>query len=124
MAERDQAVTADGRTGEKDGRPRRAPSGAAARASAVRVLAGAVSAITTVVVAILAVHIVFTVFEANTGNGIVSWFADWADRLAWQFKDVFEPADAKLRVAVNYGLAAVAYLVAGRLLVALIRRIR
>ncbi|MQY09841.1 hypothetical protein [Actinomadura macrotermitis] len=103
---------------------RPAPGGAAAaRRRTVSLLAGVVSAITTIIVLILAVHIVFVAFEANTGNALVGRIADWADGLAWQFKDVFEPADAKVRVAVNYGLAAVVYLVIGRLLVGLIRRL-
>ncbi|TYB46105.1 hypothetical protein [Actinomadura chibensis] len=96
---------------------------AAARRRTVGVLATAVSAATTLVVAILAVHIVFVAFEANTANGIVQWFGDRAHELCWQFKDVFQPSDPKLEVAVNYGLAAVVYLVGGRIVVALVRRL-
>lgn len=96
---------------------------AAARRRAVGVLATAVSAVTTVVVTILAVHIVFVAFEANTANDIVNWFGDRANELCWQFKDVFQPSDPKLEVAVNYGLAALVYLAGGRILITLIRRL-
>ncbi|TDC48020.1 hypothetical protein E1281_25380 [Actinomadura sp. KC345] len=82
-----------------------------------------VSAVTTVIVLILAVHIVFVAFEANTGNDLVRWFGERATDLSWQFKDVFQPDDLKVAVAVNYGLAALVYLVAGRILVGLIRRL-
>ncbi|MEV5825176.1 hypothetical protein AB0L25_06320 [Spirillospora sp. NPDC052242] len=99
---------------------RRAPR---APARAVGAVATAVSVVTTAVVAILAIHILFVVFEANTGNGIVEWFAGSADRLAWQFEDVFRPDDPKVAVAVNYGLAALVYLAAGRVLAALVRRL-
>ncbi|MFI6518584.1 hypothetical protein ACIBF1_23715 [Spirillospora sp. NPDC050679] len=104
---------------------RRLPGGgaAAARKRAVSLLAGLVSIVTTIVVLVLAVHIVFVVFEANASNDLVSRVGDWAGDLAWQFKDVFQPEDPKLAVAVNYGLAALVYLVIGRLLVTLIRRL-
>ncbi|MFB4318928.1 hypothetical protein [Actinomadura sp. 21ATH] len=93
------------------------------RKRAARVLAAIVSLITTLVVAVLAVHIVFVAFEANTGNDLVSTTAGWAADLAWQFEDVFKPADPKLEVAVNYGLAALVYLIAGRIVTGLIRRL-
>ncbi|MCP9969993.1 hypothetical protein LUX57_36395 [Actinomadura madurae] len=74
-------------------------------------------------VAILAVHIVFVAFEANTANDLVRWFGDRATDLCWQFKDVFQPENRKTEVAVNYGLAALVYLVVGRILVNLARRL-
>ena len=95
----------------------------AVRRRATGVLATVVSAVTTVIVLILAVHIVFVAFEANTGNDLVRWFGDRATDLSWQFRDVFQPDDPKVAVAVNYGLAALVYLVAGRVLVGLIRRL-
>ncbi|SNT59522.1 hypothetical protein SAMN05443665_105310 [Actinomadura meyerae] len=99
-----------------------------ARAAGVRrraagALATLVSVVTTVVVAVLAVHIVFVAFEANTANGIVHWFGERAVDLSWQFKDVFQPANPKAEVAVNYGLAALVYLVIGRALVGVVRRL-
>ncbi|MFC4056328.1 hypothetical protein ACFOY4_42155 [Actinomadura syzygii] len=115
----------DSTKGQDGPRPRRPlPAGAAAaRRRTVGVLATAVSVATTLVVAILAVHIVFVAFEANTANDIVRWFGERAHDLCWQFKDVFQPSDRKLDVAVNYGLACLVYLVGGRILVALIRRL-
>ncbi|MFI0373679.1 hypothetical protein ACH35V_37965 [Actinomadura sp. 1N219] len=108
----------------RDQRERRSFSSgaAAARRRAVGIAATAVSAVTTVVVLILAVHITFVAFEANTANDLVRWFGDRATDLCWQFKDVFQPENPKAEVAVNYGLAALVYLIAGRLLIGLIRR--
>ncbi|GAA0573876.1 hypothetical protein [Actinomadura livida] len=103
--------------------PRTRRSLTAARRRTADVLATVISVITTVAVLILAVHIVFVAFEANTANGIVSWFSDRATDLSWQFKDIFQPADPKLEVAVNYGLAALVYLLIGRLLTNLTRRL-
>jgi hypothetical protein len=104
------------------GRP---PSGTlkAARKRTVAALSTIISVITTVVVLVLAVHIVFVAFEANTANDLVRTAGDWAENLAWQFRDVFQPADHKVEVAVNYGLAALVYLIAGRIVVGLVRRL-
>ncbi|GAA1785457.1 hypothetical protein [Actinomadura chokoriensis] len=94
-----------------------------ARRRTAGAIATAISVVTTLVVLILAVHIVFVAFEANTANDLVRWFGDRATDLCWQFKDVFQPADHKTEVAVNYGLAALVYLVIGRALVGLVRRL-
>ncbi|TDC06686.1 hypothetical protein E1284_33465 [Actinomadura bangladeshensis] len=96
---------------------------AGARRRTAGAIATAISVATTLVVLVLAVHIVFVAFEANTANDLVRWFGDRATDLCWQFKDVFQPADRKTEVAVNYGLAALVYLVIGRVLVGLVRRL-
>ncbi|WP_433333076.1 hypothetical protein [Spirillospora sp. CA-294931] len=101
----------------------RAGALAAGRRRAVNLLAGLVSLVTTLVVIVLAIHIVFVAFEANGANDLVSTVRDWADDLAWEFRDVFKPEDHKAEVAVNYGLAAVVYLIIGRIVVSLIRRL-
>ncbi|MEU5994592.1 hypothetical protein ABZ806_36935 [Spirillospora sp. NPDC047418] len=94
-----------------------------ARRRTAGAIATVISVVTTLVVLILAVHVVFVAFEANTANDLVRWFGDRATDLCWQFKDVFQPADHKTEVAVNYGLAALVYLVIGRVLVGLVRRL-
>lgn len=126
MADRTEG-TADGastRTAPGAPRARRSFSAGAAavRRRAASAAATAVSVCTAVVVIILAVHVVFVVFEANTSNDLVRWFGERATDLSWQFKDVFQPDDPKIAVAVNYGLAALVYLIAGRIAVGLIRR--
>jgi hypothetical protein len=85
-------------------------------------LATAVVIVAAAVAIILAVHVVFVVFEANAANGIVKTINGWADSLAWNFKDIFTPANPKTAALVNYGLAAAIYLIAGRALATLIRR--
>lgn len=92
------------------------------RARTAEIIATIIGTVTLLLVGVLAVHIVFVVFEANTGNGIVDAVRGWADALAWQFKDVFQPEDPKWAVTVNYGLAALVYLVIGRMIAALVRR--
>jgi len=93
-----------------------------ARAGTVRLLTTIVSVLTAVIAVVLLAHVVFVFFAANPGNGIVRTVSGYAGTLAWQFKDLFTPKDVKVRVLVNYGLAAVVYLVLGQLLVRLLRR--
>lgn len=72
---------------------------------------------------ILVLHIVFEVAEANPDNGIVKFVDGWADGLALGFRDLFDPDDKKLTVLVNYGIAAVFWLVISSVGAALIRKV-
>ena len=85
-------------------------------------IANAVVIVAVAAAIILAVHVVFVVFEANGANGIVKTINDWAETLAWKFKDVFTPANPKTAALVNYGLAAAIYLIVGRIVSGLIRK--
>jgi hypothetical protein len=91
--------------------------------SGVGVVATVVRWVGLVFAVILVLHVIFTVGSANPGNGIVSWVRGWADSLAIGFKDLFEPNDAKLRVLVNYGIAALFWLIVSAIVAKLIRRI-
>jgi hypothetical protein len=117
--------SADTTTRRRSPTPHRAPRPTLSdrRKPLAAALAMTASLVTTIVVTVLAVHIVFAVFEANGSNDIVTAFEGWAEGLAWQFKDVFTPRDPKIAVLVNYGLAALVYLMAGRLVVRLIQRL-
>ncbi|MDN3359922.1 hypothetical protein [Actinomadura sp. DC4] len=86
-------------------------------ASLVRVLA-------MIICVLLALHIAFVVFSANQDNAIVRTVNDWADWFAWRFRDMFVPKDERVGVLVNYGIAAVVYLVAGRAVAGLLHRLR
>lgn len=74
-------------------------------------------------VAILVAHIALTLGEANPANGITTWVAYWADRLQLGFQNLFTPADADTRVLLNYGLAALFWLVVSSVLARLVRRL-
>lgn len=89
----------------------------------VNAIATAVVILSVVIAIFLALHIVFEVFDANKNNGIVQFINGWATGLAYGFKDLFVPKDAAIRVTVNYALAAVVYLVVGRILAGVIRRL-
>lgn len=92
------------------------------RASVLGALAGVVRWAGLVVVIILVVRVLLTVGGANPDNGITNFITTWSDPLAWGFKNLFTPSDAKLRILVNYGLAALFWLVVSSLLARIIRR--
>jgi hypothetical protein len=107
---------------ERLGSRRRAREGNGLRTGMRRVsdtAAAAVRVVAMIICVLLALHIAFVVFSANDDNSIVRTVNDWADWFAWRFRDMFVPKDERVAVLVNYGIAAVVYLVAG-----LIRRIR
>ncbi|HEV2782512.1 MAG TPA: hypothetical protein VGX25_24225 [Actinophytocola sp.] len=79
-----------------------------------------------VIALILAIHVLLTIGNANPANWITDFFRTWADPFALGFKDLFlsNPGDdPKLRVLVNYGLAALFWLVGSNILSRLIRRL-
>lgn len=96
-------------------------AGGAARSGAWG-LARIVQTIARVLAAVLVLGIVLVVLEANRDNAIVDAVLDAGRFLAGPFDDMFEPDDAKVRVAVNWGIAAAVYLIAGGLIARLLRR--
>lgn len=72
---------------------------------------------------VLVVHVLLTVGDANPDNGITKFFSTAADPVALAFKSLFTPENEHLRVLVNYGLAAVSWLIVSAVLSRLIRRL-
>ena len=81
-------------------------------------LAGA----TTVAAALIALSIVFVLLDANTGNAIVAFVTDLGRVLVRPVGELFTPDGRKLRVTVNWGIAAALYLVVGLVLGRALRR--
>jgi hypothetical protein len=105
------------------GRGARAVAGGKAAArKGLSGVARAVRLVTSIVVGLLLVAIVLVVLEANRDNAIVDALLDAGAWLAGPFDDVFSMDTRKERVAVNYGLAALVYAIAGGLIVRLLRR--
>src|SRR5690349_3459127 len=95
------------------------------RARVVGLAAGIVRWVGLVAAVILAVHVILTIGDANQSNWITGFFRAWADPLALGFKDLFlsnPDADPNLRVLINYGLAAIFWLIVSNILTRLIRR--
>ncbi|PZS39634.1 MAG: hypothetical protein DLM62_07230 [Pseudonocardiales bacterium] len=85
-------------------------------ATLIRILGG-------LVVLILVAHVVLTLGNANPANGITMFLTYWADRLQLGFRGLFNPADARTRLVVNYGIPAVFWLAVTWVLVRLVRRL-
>jgi hypothetical protein len=85
-------------------------------------IARVVSLITSIVVGLILVGILLVLLEANRDNAIVDALRDAAAWLASPFDNVFKLDSRKENVAVNYGLAALIYAVAGSLIARLLRR--
>ncbi|WP_051326326.1 hypothetical protein [Glycomyces tenuis] len=85
---------------------------------AVRILTGVLTAIAVIIL----VYLVLILLEANPGNPLVDFIGAIADWFAWLFHDMFTADNAKLQALINYGLAALAYLLVGALVHTLGRR--
>ena len=86
-------------------------------------LAAVVRAIAGIFAVILVVHIVLVLGSANPDNGITKLIGDLARPLALGFKGLFSPDNPKTMVLVNFGLAAIFWLVLGALIAWVIRRV-
>lgn len=106
---------------EETGRQSR--TGAEWRSDIVGLVASIVRWVGLLIALVLVVHVILVMGNANPDNGISSFVRQTADMFVLAFKDLFNPEDAKLRVLVNYGLAAVFWLVVSMIVARLIRRL-
>lgn len=96
-------------------------SGREIRTKAFYWIAMIVKVLCTIAAIFLAAHIVFVVGDANPDNGITQFVRSWADYLTLGFQDLFTPEGEKTRVLVNYGIAAIFWLVVGAVASRLLR---
>jgi hypothetical protein len=95
---------------------RKASTQADLRALASKTLtiaASVIRIITVIFAAILVIHVVLFVAGANPGNGITVFFQSAADNLTLGIGDLFLPQSESLKVILNYGLAAVVWIIIG-----------
>ena len=101
----------------------RVGAAAASVAAATRTLARLIRLAAGVIAALIVLGILFVVLEANPDNTIVSAVDDAARALVGPFDGMFELDNAKTAIAVNWGIAAFAYLIVGALIARLIELI-
>lgn len=77
----------------------------------------------TLIVAVLVLHIVLTLLDANPANGLTILVSDLAAYFNLGLDNLFLPADPDLAVALNYGTAAIIWLVITTVVVRLVRRV-
>ena len=85
-------------------------------------LARAISIVASAVALILVVGIALVLLKANPGNSLVGTIHDAAAWLAGPFDQMFDLERKRIETAVNWGIAAVVWFVAGRLLARLVAR--
>src|SRR5436190_12751658 len=104
-------------------RERGTERGGAFAASATSALARIVRLAAGVVAAIIVVGILLVVLKANPANDVVSTIHDGARDLVGPFDGMFTLDSSRATVAVNWGIAAVVYLIAGAVVARLIAAI-
>ncbi len=114
---------------DQDVRPARVSRGQRRRNTSRRgvaigagLLARVVRLVVSVVVLIIVAGILLVVLKANPTNTIVSDVHGWARSLAGPFDGIFSFHNPRVAIAVNWGIAAVVYLIVGRLIVRLVGR--
>jgi hypothetical protein len=121
-------------TADRDGRSARVPyrqrrrDRADAHGSVIgagrSLLVRVVRLVVSVVVLIIVAGILLVVLKANPTNSVVSDVHDWARSLTGPFDGMFSFHNAHTAIAVNWGIAAVVYLVVAGLITRLIGRSR
>ena len=85
-------------------------------------IATIVRVVCSVIAAVIVVHAIFVLFEANPANTLVSFARGWREDFGWFTVNLFTPSDPKIAEAINAALAAVIWVVVGSLLSKLIVR--
>ena len=73
-----------------------------------------------ILAAIIVAGILLIVLSANPSNSIVSSVHDAARSLVGPFDGMFKPQSHKLAIAINWGIAALVYLIVGNLIARLV----
>lgn len=71
----------------------------------------------------LVIHVVLAVGGANPSNPITTFVSGFADPLALQFRDLFPIQDPTLHIVVNYGIAAIFWLIITGIVVKALRKL-
>ena len=85
-------------------------------------LARLIRTVVSLIVLVIVAAIVLFVLGANSSNAIVSAIHDAGAWLAGPFKNLFSIHNAKVAMAVNWGLAALVYLVVGHFIATMLAR--
>ena len=92
-----------------------------ARARVVGGLAAVIRWAGTLLALLMVAQVALTLGGANPDNSITRFVGEWARPFALGFADLFTPADPNLGVLVNYGVAALFWLVVTSVAVRIVR---
>jgi hypothetical protein len=82
-----------------------------ARNSVARVLIAIVRIVCGLFALVLVAHIVLVGLDANPNNGFSATVDNWSGAVSLGFRGLFTPANMKVQVLLNDGIAAVAWLI-------------
>ena len=85
--------------------------------------AGLVNLVGTVLALILVAHVVFEFAKAWPGNGFVAWVASASNVIGLWFTSMFHTGDQTFTMVLNYGLAAVFWLLVTGIIASLLRSV-
>ncbi len=94
----------------------------ASRVRAIRMVTSFITFVCALFAVVLVAHIILTLADANASNGFASFIAGFSGGVSLGFDGLFTPDSAKVAVLLNYGLAAIVWLLIGVALNFLIRR--
>jgi hypothetical protein len=93
------------------------------KARTVCTLCTVISTVCWVFALVLLLHALLVVAGAGTGTGFASFIASWAGGIGLGVDTLFTPADERMAVLLNVGVAALAWLAIGALLTFLISHV-
>jgi hypothetical protein len=94
----------------------------AGRVRTVRIVCGIINLVCGVFAVVLGLHIILVLAEANPANGFASLISSWSSGVSLGLRHLFTPASEKLRVLLNDGMAAIAWLLIAAVLTYAIRQ--
>ena len=90
---------------------------------AVALIVRLVRVVVGLIAGVLVAGVLLVVFDANEDNALVDAILEVGRFFADPFRGIFELDDNKAQIALNWGIAALVYLVAGALVIAVVRRL-
>lgn len=75
------------------------------------------------IASLLIVHVLLVLLRANFDNSVAAIVNDWASAVSLGLRDLFTFDDPRFRVALGEGVAALLWLIAGRVVTTLIVRV-
>ena len=84
--------------------------------------ASVITGIAAVIAGIIVLGIILVLVKANPNNAIVDLILDIGRFFARPFEDLFPQADPENDILLNWGIAAVAYLIFGAIIARIVRR--
>lgn len=92
------------------------------RIRVVRAVCAVINIVCGLFAAVLALHIVLVLFDANPNNGFASFVDGFASAVSLGLRGLFTPDTHKLQILFNEGLAAIAWLAIAAVLTYAIRQ--